>query len=119
MFHSARVQLTAWYLLIIMTISLLFSAAIYTQTNEEFIRFESMQESIRMDANRGSFGPGPGRELLLRQINDQTIEQARTRFITALFFINFIIFVTAGGAGYFLAGRTLRPIKQMMDEQIR
>ena len=35
MFHSARVQLTAWYLLIIMTISLLFSAAIYTQTNSK------------------------------------------------------------------------------------
>jgi len=31
--------------------------------------------------------------------------------------VNGIIFVLAGAAGYFLAGRTLRPIKRMVDEQ--
>ena len=34
-----------------------------------------------------------------------------------LLFINGSIFIFAGGAGYFLAGRTLRPIKVMIDEQ--
>ena len=117
-FENARLKLTAWYLLIIMAISLLFSAVIYNKANEEFLRFELTQKRIKMDVTEGRFGPGPGR-MLLERIDEEAVEKARLRFITVLGLINLFILVTAGGAGYFLAGRTLRPIKEMVDEQNR
>jgi hypothetical protein len=40
MFRSARIKLTAWYLLIIMLISMSFSATIYRLISNEIERFE-------------------------------------------------------------------------------
>lgn len=118
MFHNARIQLTVWYLIIIMVISLFFSLVIYNRANEEFTHFETMQDRIRMDINQGTFGPGP-RRIILERIEEEAVEKARIRFITSLGFLNLGILIIAGAAGYFLAGRTLRPIKQMVDEQNR
>jgi signal transduction histidine kinase len=55
----------------------------------------------------------------IRGLDLEAIAAARTRLTIILIFINLGIFVAAGFAGYFLAGRTLRPIKDMLDEQNR
>src|ERR1035437_8537799 len=124
MFHNARLKLTAWYLLIIMLISISFSSFIYFGATNEYdriIRIEQyrvvhpMQPGIFLQrppnqADLFSISPGQDNEL---------VEWAKLRVLEALFGINVIILFLSALAGYFLAGRTLRPIKNMLDEQNR
>lgn len=116
MFHSARLQLTTWYLLIIMVICGLFSIAIYTSIDHELGRFEHFQ-SFRLEQQEGDLSLIlPPR---LRDINAQMVKAARQRLLVTLGIIDLTILVVSGGAGYFLAGRTLKPIQNMVDEQHR
>jgi signal transduction histidine kinase len=46
-------------------------------------------------------------------------KSAKDRIFLILLMVNGVVFCLSGGAGYALAGRTLRPIKEMMDEQSR
>ncbi|KKS73512.1 MAG: hypothetical protein UV46_C0072G0006 [Candidatus Gottesmanbacteria bacterium GW2011_GWC2_42_8] len=54
MFHNARFKLTAWYLTIIMSVSLLFSAFIYKGADAELSRIERRQQ-IRVERFRAQF----------------------------------------------------------------
>jgi len=124
MFKSARIKLTAWYLLIIMIISISFSSFIYLGSTREFDRVLRIQE-YRIQH------PELQQILIQRPIwqNDdvplsvhsdsQVISEAINRIAEELVVINLIIFVFSSFAGFFLAGRTLRPIKNMVDEQNR
>lgn len=119
LFESARFKLTAWYLLIIMSISILFSLVIYEGVNSEFVQFERLQQ-IREE--RMELGLPPlriSRYVPPSLMNPAVIAEARNRLISRLIFINVGIFLLAGAAGYFLAGRTLQPIVEMVDEQNR
>jgi signal transduction histidine kinase len=53
------------------------------------------------------------------QQDNELIEWAKLRVLEALFSINVIILFLSALSGYFLAGRTLKPIKNMLDEQNR
>jgi signal transduction histidine kinase len=124
MFHSARIKLTAWYLLIIMVISISFSAFIYFGATNEYdriIRIEQYRAIHPMQP--GTFfqrPPSPDDLISLSAKQDnELIEWAKLRVLEALFGINVIILLLSALAGYFLAGRTLRPIKNMLDEQNR
>lgn len=113
MFHSATLKLTAWYLGIIMTISLLFSFAIYQLNFHEInIRLENFQnELIGVDSS-----PIMGGITNLRQA--QT-DQAALQMIMSLFYINVVILVGGGIGSYWLARRTLRPIEEVHEAQSR
>lgn len=115
MFEKTRIKLTTWYLLIIMTVSLLFSLIIYSMINIEFTSIEHRQAQIRSDIST-QFSPGQKR---MNQIIFLDVKEARFRLISRLALINLGILIFAGGAGYFLAGRTLRPIKEALEEQNR
>ncbi len=120
MFENARFKLTIWYLIIIMTVSALFSVAIYSRVNMEFSRFERFQVRVREDIKEGiiprNLAPQNPR---FGRVDPLEIQRSRTRIILILIFLNLGILVFAGAAGYFLAGRTLKPIKEMVDEQNR
>ena len=49
MFEKTRLQLTTWYLVILMTISVLFSLAVYSSINADLSRFEQMQVRFQRD----------------------------------------------------------------------
>ncbi len=98
-----------------MIISLLFSVVIYSIVNSEFIRFERMQIRIQQEIENGIQPHAPR----FVQIDPDAISEAREHLITRLALINLAIFIFSGAAGYFLAGRTLRPIKNSMEEQKR
>lgn len=115
MFEKARLQLTAWYLLIIMAISLFFSAVIYERVNVEYTHLENMKAVIGQQVG----GMPLRQKFILQQVDPNLIQNARLRLIWTLGVINLTILGLAGIAGYFLAGRTLRPIKRMIDEQKR
>ena len=116
MFQKARIKLTAWYLIIIMFISIIFSLVIYLGIDREMERFERSQ-NMRLRREQQMFpAPFPPE---LRDFDKQIVTEARTRLTLTLVLINIGIFAVAGLSGYFLAGRTLRPIKEMVDDQNR
>lgn len=115
MFQRARIRLTSWYLLIIMSVSILFSLFIYSGINRELRRFEGAQD-LHLRIERNLQLPPP---TVPREFNRQVVSESRQRLILTLILINAGIFVVAGFAGYFLAGLTLAPIKEMVDEQNR
>ncbi len=94
MFNSARLKLTAWYLLVIMAVSFAFSGMIFQIQVAEWQRIE-------------------------RRFHFEVVSEATERLTIFLIIINGGILITAGGLGYVLAGRTLKPIKEMVDDQNR
>lgn len=117
-FQLARLKLTVWYLLIIMFVSVLFSIAIYTNTSRQIKGLIRMQnERVRnfrpqfYSQDQTFFKEAPP------MISTSELENELKEFALNLLIINLVIFVVSGGAGYFLAGRTLQPIKLMIDEQ--
>jgi signal transduction histidine kinase len=113
MFKEARIKLTAWYLAIIMAISLSFSGVIYVGVNRELTRLENFQRTRIQGIMRGfsvsaEIPSGPDSDI---------IAESRTRIILTLGLINLSILILSGLGGYFLAGQTLDPIKRMVDKQ--
>jgi len=126
MFHHARLKLTAWYLLIIMVISISFSAFIYFGAAREYdriLRIEQYRVIHPMQPGIMLQRPPSDTDLFSipvpSQQDNELIEWAKLRALEALFGINIIILFLSALSGYFLAGRTLRPIKNMLDEQNR
>lgn len=94
-----------------MLISIAFSVAIYKVLVAEFDRVERIQRlrrelQIPFESRRPVIDP-------------EVLQEAENRLRSVLVLINLAIFGGAGIAGYFLAGRTLKPIKEMVDEQSR
>jgi len=112
MFQSARLKLTAWYLLIIMLVSGSFSIAFYRASTNEIQRVIDRIHYVQSQSNQLMIPAPPNTVITLHDLQD-----IKTRLELLLIIVNGFIFVLAGGAGYFLAGRTLRPIQVMVDEQ--
>ena len=130
MFHAARLKLTAWYLLIIMLISVSFSAVMYRVLTVELDRIEQLQAMrqkhlrdavfmLQRDGVSGKVIMPKGEMVSTFFIDPKVIEDTKQRLAWRFFAINFGILALSGVAGYFLAGRTLRPIKVMVEEQDR
>ena len=116
MFRQARLKLTAWYLLIIMIISLSFSALIYQLINIEITRFANSQRNrIERQFITNDRNPGPPPVF----IDDDLINESRNRLLINLAIINSVILIVSGSLSYFLAGRTLSPIQKMTEDQNR
>lgn len=112
MFHSATLKLTAWYLGIIMLISIVFSLAIYQiNFHEVSIRLENLQNGLLSITGQPLTGSNA-----IRQAQS---DQAALQMVLSLIYINSVIFVAGGIASYVLARRTLRPIEQAHEAQTR
>ncbi len=92
-----------------MLVSMSFSVIIYRVLTAEFTRLQRV-EKIRIQ--RGI----PNLPIF---IDNEVIIETKNRIALNLFSINLVIFGASAVAGYFLAGRTLKPISDMMDEQNR
>ena len=103
MFTKARTKLTLYYLGIIMTISLFFSFIIYQGATIELTRIENMQKIRR-----------PNSAFL---IDPDLIAETKSRIFFSLLTLNIFILGVSGVSGYFLSGKTLKPISEMMEEQ--
>lgn len=111
MFRSAVIKLTLWYLLIIMFISLCFSTALYSVATHD------LEQNFRRQGEQFlRFGISPYQ---FEQARLAALEEMRQREILGLIRFNFVVFIIAGGASYFLARRTLRPLEQAMEAQSR
>lgn len=113
MFSSARIKLTAWYLLIIMFISLAFSLFIYQLLSFEINRFARAQ---RFRIERNFFG---GTIITPSPVDLDLINDSQRRLALSLVVINGGILAVSGVLSFFLAGRTLEPIRVMVEDQNR
>jgi len=94
MLKEARIKLTFWYLVIIMTVSVFFSVLIYRGATGELTRIERAE-----------------------QFRDPILDDIRDRIAIRMFYLNLAILVFSGASGYFLAGQTLDPIRKNIEEQ--
>ena len=121
MFHTTRSKLTAWYLLIIMLVSISFSIVIYKGLMSEVERFAQSQRFRieRQLRNELVFPQNMHREnAILPPITDpDLVADTKQRLLLILVLINGSIFFVSGGLGYVLAGKTLKPIQEMLLEQ--
>lgn len=109
MFRSARIKLTAWYLLIIMLVSVSFSMVIFRVLTTELDRIVQV-ERLELEHRFPQFPI---------VINPDLLAETKQRLLLRLVVINLMILAGSAWAGYLLAGRTLNPIKDMVDEQNR
>ena len=114
MFDSARLKLTVWYVFILMCVSFLFSAAFYQVSTREI---QLLINRIEYDESRGDAIIFKRPHLPPHILSLDELYEVKSRIAINLMVINIGILLVAGGASYFLAGKTLLPIKQMVDEQ--
>lgn len=115
MFDQARLKLTIFYLIIIMMISGLFSLVVYRLTTQEFDRIERMNRQ-RMEGDDFFIKlQTPDRKIIF--ISPELIDESKQRLQLMLIVLNAGILSFSAIGGYYLAGRTLRPIKDMLDQQ--
>lgn len=109
MFQSATLKLTGWYLLILMTLSLLFSLAIYQITAGEInARLNQIETSLKLPRGYGF------EDLRLNQLHE-----AEENLVIGLVYINILILAVGGVGSYYLAKRTIRPIQEAHEAQSR
>lgn len=108
MFLKARIRLTAWYLLILMAVSISFSVIIYNAATFELSRFAQMQKQ-RFER----------RMMLSEMLDTELLNEAKKRIILNLGILNVAILGIASVLGYYLSGKTLEPIQEMVDSQYR
>jgi two-component system, OmpR family, sensor histidine kinase CiaH len=111
MFTKARITLTAWYLLVIMMISVTFSFVCYQATLFGIERTAASNYLLSQGGNPKHFR--------LPIMEHRKLEDFSMQLRLTLIIVNGVIFVIAGGAGYFLAGKTLKPIEETMEKQKR
>ena len=111
LFHSATLRLTAWYTLILLFISLLFSFIVFSISSREITR------SYRP--------PRPGEIILnigdddFRTWREQRVDESRSRLVGQLMLFNIVV-LSAGAAGsYLLARHTLQPVEDALEAQTR
>ncbi len=109
-FTWARIKLTALYLGIIMLITVSFSVGVYNILSREVERFARVQ--------RGRLESRLYYPMVIMEDPD-LVDEVKERIAVTLVIVDVVIFSCSGILGYFLAGRTLKPIKDMVDEQNR
>src|SRR3989344_8625490 len=114
-FQSARIKLTLWYLLIIATISGVFSVVIYQGIVREIEQGYYRVEARFIDEQL-VITP---RQDLHTQIIAQNISTTKQRIQILVFYANGIILIASGAIAYYLAGQSLEPIAHAMSEQKR
>ncbi|MBI4136496.1 HAMP domain-containing histidine kinase [Candidatus Roizmanbacteria bacterium] len=114
-FQSARIKLTLWYLLIIATISGIFSMVIYQGIVREIEQGYYRVEARFID-EKLVITP---RQDLHSQIIAQNIRTTKQRVQILLLYANGVILIVSGAIAYYLAGQTLKPIAHAMSEQKR
>ncbi len=110
MFKKAYIQLTLWYLAIVMTISIMFSFALFNVVSSE-LSDGLKRESARIYNQYPIFH----NESILHPNQDLKYEEHV--IILRLISFNIIVLVSAGFASYFLARKTLYPIEEAHHQQ--
>lgn len=110
---SATLKLTAWYLVILMGISLLFSVILFGLSTGELHR--SLRAPTPGMVSGGMFFEDRYGE----QLRESRYDEGVARMTGNLIILNLATLLVGGGLSYVLAQRTLRPIHEAMEAQGR
>ncbi|MEO8581187.1 MAG: HAMP domain-containing sensor histidine kinase [Patescibacteria group bacterium] len=121
MFQNTRLKLTMWYMLILMFVSVCFSTVIFRLMTQEVDRFARLQQTrIEKRVFQGAVTTPDGTSLTRVPIeNPELVKEIKDRLLLILVVINVTIWCISSGLAYLLAGKTLRPIQLMVQEQHR
>ncbi|MHB0866514.1 MAG: sensor histidine kinase [Thermoleophilia bacterium] len=100
LFVRARLRLALFYILVMVVLLTVFSTVLY------FSYRQNIQNNFE-------------EEVSSRQIESLIIERTLGRLQQQLILIDGLIVILVGGIGYWLAGKTLKPIKGALDAQKR
>ena len=103
-FKKARLRLTLWYVLISFLILFVFNLAAIGAERQAFSKIEQVL-SNKIQRPK------------LTSLLDRRLDEFDSNFITRLLFFDLFLFLGATGASYFLSGRTLKPIQEMVRKQ--
>lgn len=117
-FGFAYMKLTVFYVLIIMTISITFSAVVYNTSTAELTRGLGRQNGIFRDiqlddSTIGMMFPN------IDTLRQNQVNESSGRLKNDLIFLNILILVISSIGSYLFARRTLEPIEKAMDTQNR
>lgn len=111
LFESATLRLTAWYVAILMVLSVLCSSVVYTVAGRE------------LDRAYRPIHPGQewifGNREALEVFRQERIREGRESVLRTLVLFNLSVFVGGTGLSYLLARRTLSPIEVALTAQAR
>lgn len=126
-FKKTRLQLTAQYLVILMIVSTIFSVVVYVSLNAELLRSarREQQKVVAQNLNINLPKPLPDPKDLPRELVDpplnaeikQTYVTSRNVLLLQLLLANILVLGLSTLASYVLAGKTLKPIEDMIDDQ--
>lgn len=115
MFQSATLKLTAWYVLGIMILSLIFSLLIYNfATGEIVARIEVIETRLSGESDLLN-----QTNIDLNRLRDRQLDEASHNIITMLVYANIAVLCIATVAGYLWSKRILRPIELAHEAQSR
>jgi DNA-binding response OmpR family regulator len=108
-FNKARLTLTALYCAILLLILVAFSFALYTTQNQDYLRIV-----VRRD-----FGNNVPKTLTIneRRLIREQLRELRQSFVVHILLIDAGVLLFGGALGFFLAGKTLKPIQNAMLNQ--
>jgi len=111
LFDAAYLRMTAWYVALIMAISLLFSFWVYNEAQQELLVGLGRVEQIRQLDHLAPSG--------FRSFIDDRLDDSRQRLVVRLVALNTVVLVLGAAASYGLARRTMRPIEESVEAQHR
>lgn len=120
LFNHARLKLTLYYTIIITVVVGVFSFAIFQNQIGEIAKFEQAQRErleLRLQKGMGVMPMGQGKGFIL--IDQELLDATRERLLTRIALIDTVVILLSAVMGYILAGITLRPIEEMVEEQGR
>lgn len=113
MFHSAAIKLTAWYLAIIMSLSIGSSVVIYGFANDQLVNNTRRQVYFFNDEL------APSDFNSFAKLRHRQLAEGQGRLREDLVIFNVLVFLVGGGVSYLLARRTLQPIEEALETQKR
>ncbi|HEX5394876.1 MAG TPA: HAMP domain-containing sensor histidine kinase [Candidatus Saccharimonadales bacterium] len=113
MFRSAAVRLTGWYLALIMVLSIGTSIALYHVSSNR------LEENAKRQVEYFSGLLGPENASDFAVLRHKQLEEDRDQLKGNLVIFNLLVLIGGGAASYGLSRRTLKPIEEALESQIR
>lgn len=115
MFKSARIKLTAYYLFVIMLITLSFSGILYSSVTRQTQKaLETQERRMRSRIYNSQNTP---QHMMQPLIDEEEAKEMRMKTLLTLGVLNIAVLLISGFPGYWLAGKTLEPIEKMIYKQ--
>lgn len=111
MFRSAILKLTFWYVLLSMGLSLLLSVAVYHFASHELTEGLNNQSHAIISNDYDADN--------IRAISSRELSNRSSQLFSDLLYFNIVILVGSTIASYILARRTMRPIEDTHQAQVR